>query len=186
MRDIINNYPIKDEEYAVLEKKFDDLLHYAGWQLLKKNTQNNHTEEEEDIAQELRLSVIRAGSYYKRQVYIESCFLSLKRCPIEDKFSRSVLNDLRELWDNRTRHGAGRSTFHAPQEEMLTKLVKKYVPKAERPSPEAPLKFDSKFSTYCKSIAWNQIKSIGRRITKEKSIRSHSVSISEYSYLGSL
>jgi len=70
LKSIISSYPVRDSEYKVLEDKFEDLLHYAGWQLLKKNSQNNHTEEEEDIAQELRLSMIRAGSYYKRQVYI--------------------------------------------------------------------------------------------------------------------
>ena len=185
MKDIINNYPVGEKEYAILEDKFGDLLHYAGWQLLKKNTQNNHTEEEEDIAQELRLSVIRAASYYKRQVYIESCFLSLEKYIIKDKFTVSVFSNLVELWKNRTKHGASRQKFGPPQEEMLAKLVKGYVPKAERPNPEAPLKFDSRFNTYCKSIAWNQLKSIGRKVTKEKSLRSHAVSISEYSYLGS-
>ena len=185
MKSIISSYPVRDSEYKVLEDKFEDLLHYAGWQLLKKNSQNNHTEEEEDIAQELRLSMIRAGSYYKRQVYIENCFKIAKN-HVENGIVKCVLNELQNLWNNRTRHGANRQKFGPHQEEMLIRIVRKHVPKLERPDPNASLKVDSKFSTYCKAIAWNAQKSIGKKITKEKGWRSGQVSISEYDYLGAV
>jgi hypothetical protein len=43
---------------------------------------------------------------------------------------------------------------------------------------------DSKFATYCKAITWNAQKSLGKKITREKSIRTGMVSLSEYDYLG--
>ncbi len=182
MKNIINNYPVKDAEYAVLEEEFDNLLHYAGWQLLKKNSQNNHTEEEEDIAQELRLSVIRAGSYYKRQVFIENC-LKIAKQYVRDDMVMRIVDELSELWDNRKRHGANRQKFGPHQEAMLTKIIKRHVPSDEHPDPGATLKVDAKFSTYCKAIAWNAQKNIGKKISKEKSWRSGMASISEYDYL---
>ena len=63
-------------------------------------------------------------------------------------------------------------------------LIKKYVPKDIRPSKTESLKIDTKFSTYCKAIVWNGQKSMGKKITREKAIRSGLVSLSEYDYLG--
>jgi len=185
MKSIINTYPVKDEEYKVLEDNFEDLVHYQGWQLLKKNSQNNHTEEEEDIAQELRLAMIRAGSYHKRQVYIQTC-LATARKHISGGMIDELLTQLEDLWQNRKRHGAHRQKFGPHQEQMLMKIVKKHVPKAERPDPAAPLKMDETFSTYCKAITWNAQKSIGKKITKEKSWRSGLASISEFDYLAQM
>ena len=71
MRSICIDFRISDEEYLELEKEFGKLTKYASWQLLRKNTKNNHTDEFDDINQELLISLLRAGSYYKRQVYIE-------------------------------------------------------------------------------------------------------------------
>lgn len=167
----------------MLEEEFGRLLHTMGWELLRKNYQNNHTEEEEDIAQELRLSMLRAGSYYKRQIYIESCF------NVVEKYAKGmnvdILNELKSLWKDRTRHGANRQKFGPYQEDMLFQLVKKVVPKNLQPDPQKPLTVDTKFSTYCKAIAWNAQKNIGKKITKEKFWRSGQVSISEFDYLGS-
>ena len=67
---------------------------------------------------------------------------------------------------------------------LLDKIVKEIVPLGVRPSKKQKLKFDTKFTTYCKAIAWNTQKSMGKKITKEKSIRSGQVSLSEFSYLG--
>jgi len=55
----------------------------------------------------------------------------------------------------------------------------------ERPDRFAPLSIDSKFATYCKAIVWNGQKSMGKKITREKSIRSGMVSLSEFDYLQS-
>jgi hypothetical protein len=195
---IIAAYPITSDEYTVLEDKFGQLCHYQSWQLLKKNTRNNHTNEEDDIAQEMRLALIRSACYYKRQVYIEKCFGCLGEyyvdpenselktfvSTIEDDFTSSVVEELANLWKNRTRHGANRQKFGPHQEEMLFATVKKYVPKAERPDRNEPLVLDSKFNTYCKAITWNAQKSIGKKITREKSWRTGLVSLSEFDYLG--
>ena len=70
MKSIFTQFPVTSEEYEKLDEKFGDLCEYAAWQLIKKNSRNNHTDEQTDISQELRIALIRAGSYYKRQVYI--------------------------------------------------------------------------------------------------------------------
>ena len=182
MKGIINSFPITEEEYAKLDEKFGNLCEYASWQLIKKNSRNNHTDEQADIAQELRISLIRAGSYYKRQVYIEAC-LKLCKEHAKDKFMKYIVKELQTLWDNKTRHGANRQKFGPHQEALLDNMSKKIVPQGVRPSRKAPLRMDVKFTTYCKAITWNTQKSMGKKITREKGIRSGQVSISEYDYL---
>ena len=185
MQDICNQFPVTTGEYSMLEDRLGPLCQYAGWQLIKKNSRNNHTEEQEDIFQELRISLIRAGSYYKRQVYIEE---SLRLCGkhVKDAMLKNLVVSLQDLWDNKTRHGAGRQKFGQFQEELLERLVKKIVPKAKRPSKQKPLEIDNKFTTYAKAITWNQMKSLGKRITREKSFRGSQVSLSEYDFLGGM
>jgi len=63
-------------------------------------------------------------------------------------------------------------------------LVKCLVPIKKRPSKKTPLLMDTKFITYCKAITWNAQKALGKKITREKSIRTGMVSLSEYDYLG--
>lgn len=223
---ICENFPITDPEYKNLESEFGQLTKYAAWQLLKKNAKNNHTDDFDDINQELLMSIIRAGSYYKRQVYIEQCIIksiehvggfkavellnyvisiskpddflkheakaAIKRIPAykedvtsTDEFLIFVLQELVNLWHNRTRHGANRQKFGNFQERLLERIVRQGVPRELRPTKKQLLKIDVKFATYCKAITWNAQKSMGRKITREKSIRTGLVSLSEYDYLGS-
>ena len=183
MNSIFEMFPVTETEYSELDEKFGNLAHYAAWQLVKKNLNNNYTDDVDDISQELRLSMIRAGSYYKRQVYIESCLRQAKD-HVEDDFLSVILEALEDLWINRTRHGANRQKFGPFQERLLDIIVKEIVPFELRPSKKRKLNIDTKFTTYCKAIAWNTQKSMGKKITKEKSIRSGQVSLSEFSYLG--
>lgn len=182
MKTICQSFPITPEEYDHLVKCFGRLCYYAAHQLQKKNSKNNYTDDFEDINQELQLSIIRAGSYYKRQIYIEKCLSAVKEHNF-DNFTNKVICKLVDLWTNRTRHGANRQKFGAKQELMLDSIVRSVVPRNSRPNRKAPLKVDSKFSTYCKAIVWNGQKSMGKKITREKSIRSGQVSLSEYDYL---
>ena len=179
---ITQRFPIKNEEYLELEKAFANLCRYAAWQLLKKNAKNNHTDDFEDINQELLISIIRAGSYYKRQIYIEQCFAAAKKF-VRDEFILFVLQELENLWHNRTRHGANRQKFGLPQEKLLERIIHQVVPKESRPDRCQPLRIDTKFATYCKAITWNAQKSMGRKITREKGIRTGQVSLSDYDYL---
>lgn len=183
MKFIQDSFPVTEEEYALLDGKFGELCEYQAWQLIKKNTRNNHTDSQEDIAQDMRIALLRAASYYKRQCYIESC-LELCKKYAKDPVIKSVLKQLANLWKNKTRHGANKQKFGPHQEKMLSKLVKNLVPIKERPDKKAPLKIDTKFNTYCKAITWNAQKSLGKRITREKSIRTGMVSLSEFDYLG--
>ena len=183
MKDICNNFPITEKEYYELDKKFGKLCYYAAHQLKKKNSKNNVTEDIDDINQELQLSIIRAGSYYKRQTYIEKC-LKLSKSYTKDIFALLVLDNLESLWINRTKHGANRQKFGDYQELVLENIVKNYIPEDKSPSRKDSLKIDCKFSTYCKAIVWNGQKSMGKKITKEKTIRTGLCSLSEYDYLG--
>ena len=205
MQNIIIRFPITEEEYRVLDEKFGKLCHYASWQLNKKNSKNNHTDDPEDTVQTLRIALIRAGSYYKRQTYIEACLNAIaiiKRDEDEegnpigdpyitslrymkDKLLQGMAEHLLYLWLNKTRHGANRQKFGDYQEELLDMLLASSVPKEKHPDKSALLVIDPKFVTYCKQIIWNQQKQMGKKITREKSWRTGLVSLSEYDYLGS-
>jgi hypothetical protein len=182
MLEICNNFKINDQEFYELDKKFGKLCWHAAHELKKKNSKNNYTDDPEDIKQELQMSMLRAGSYYKRQVYIERCLSAAKK-HCYDYFMSRILKELENLWKNRTRHGANRQKFGKYQEIILDKVVRECVPLVERPDKKQNLKIDSKFTTYCKAIVWNGQKSMGKKITREKGIRSGMVSISEYDYL---
>lgn len=181
---MFESYQITNQEYLELDTKFGQLCHYAAWQLLKKNAKNNHTDELEDIAQDLRMAVIRAGVYYKRQVYVEECFEAAKE-HIADTFTQKVVRELEDLWTNRTRHGANRRKFGLHQEKILEHIVNKFVPAGDCPDKSAPLRMDAKFTTYCKAITWNCQKSMGKKITREKAWRTGLASLSEHDFLAS-
>lgn len=183
LENIVANYPITEAEYALLDEKFGNLCHYAVWQLKKKNSKNSDTNDPEDDVQELRIALIRAGSYYKRQTYIEKCFVALDT-HVKNKFIKKLSTQLQKLWSDRRRHGASRQKFGPFQEYILERLVRKHVPKAFRPMRADSLVIDTKFATYTKQIIWNAQKSLGKKITKDKSWRTGLVSLSEFSYLG--
>jgi hypothetical protein len=184
MKEIIQEFPITETEFEDLDKRFSRLCWHASHDLKKKNTNNNFIEDAEDIKQELQMCMLRAGSYYKRQVYIEKC-LELAKKHTKDRFVQAIVIELQNLWANRTRHGANRQKYGKYQERMLDRIIRRFVPKAERPDKAAPLKIDAKFATYCKHIVWNGQKSMGKKITREKAIRSGMVSLSEFDYLQS-
>jgi len=185
MQSISTKFPIMTEEYELLDEKFGKLCHYASWQLNKKNSKNNHTDDPEDTVQELRIALLRAGSYYKRQVYIEESFRVIHK-HITDPFLRKLWLHLRHLWKNRKRHGANRQKFGIFQEIILDQFMESVVPPEERPAKEATLKMDLKFTTYCKQIIWNAQKQMGKKITREKSWRTGLVSLSEFDFLGAV
>lgn len=172
-------FAVTNNEFNLLQEKFQDLAFYASWQLMRKNVKNNHTEDIEDIMQQLHMAIIRAGRYYKRQVYIETCLEKVEEYA-QDSFLKTVVEELKSLWDNRTKHGANKQKFGEHQESLLDNIVLEIVPEEERPNRNADLLIDKKFTTYCKAIAWNSQKSMGKKISKERSIRNGTVSLSEF------
>lgn len=184
LRDIFNNFNITNDEYKLLEDKFIKLVQYQSWQLLKKNSRNSHTDDWDDVYQKISFALVKAATYQKRQVYIESC-LEVARKYAKDSFLKFVLKELADLWDNRKKHGANRQKFGTFQENLLYNIVYKLVPPHERPDINRPLILNNEFATYCKSVTWNELKSIGRKITREKDIRSGQVSINDFDYLAS-
>ena len=188
--DIMKNYQLTNEEYLILDEKYGDLTQFAAWQLYKKNTRNNHTDDQEDIAQELKISMMKAAAYYKRQVYIEKC-LELCKQNAKDKMSIYIIDNLINLWSNRTRHGASKQKFGPYQEDMLEKLTNKLVLPKYRPNKSLSLNLNDKsenkrFKIYVSSIIWNSTRFIGKKITKERTIRTGLTSLSEYDYLQSV
>lgn len=183
MQSICKSFPVTESEYQSLEAELGQLCEYQAWQLIRKNSRNNHTDDQQDFAQDMRIALLRASSYYKRQQYVENC-LELCEENAKDQFLKQIVGELRQLWKDKTKHGASRQKFGPHQEKMLDKLTVCLVPADQRPNKEAPLVMDSKFMTYAKSITWNALKSLGKKITREKSIRQGMASLSEYDYLG--
>ena len=182
MKSICNEFPILDEEYYELDKEFGKLCWTAAHELKRKNSLNNYIDDAEDVKQELIIDMMKAGSYTKRQIYIEKCFVVAKKYAT-DELMMDIIDSLEKLWVDRTRHGANRQKFGPFQEGLLEVLVRKMVPKKERPNKKETLKIDTKFATYCKAIVWNRQKSMGKKITREKSIRSGLVSLSEFDHI---
>lgn len=179
MSNVFRDFPVRDQEYRELEEKFLDLLHFASWQLIKKNSRNNHTEDEEDISQELKIGLIRAGSHYKRQTYIEDCLRACAEHAEGD--AAAIAAELGDLW--RQKHKSPKKRFGPRHEDQLDRLVESVVPPDCRPSKGRPLDVGKKFAPYCKAIVWNTLKAVGRKITKEKPIRTGLASLSEFDFL---
>lgn len=118
-------------------------------------------------------------------MYIEASLRAAKRYA-RDRFMRNLVGELTTLWKQRTKHGANRQRFGEPQERLLNAIIASIVPAAKRPDKARPLVIDKKFATYCKQITWNQQKSLGRKITRERAVRSGLVSLSEYDFMSYL
>ena len=184
MEYILEAFRVTNEEYNVLNDKFGKLAHYAAWQLIKKNSKSNHTDDPDDVAQELRLAMIRAASYFKRQVYLEDCMKAIHKY-VDGTPALAQLNKLEDSWENRTKHGANKQRFGPREEAVLESMLDKYVPTDERPDKRKTLEINNKFTTYCKSVVWNKSRSHGKGYSKDKRIRMGTVSLSEFDYLGS-
>lgn len=182
-RSIFKSFPLTNCEYQELETRFGDLCKFAAWQLRRKNIRNNPGVDLDDFVQDLRMALLHAGCYYKRQCYIEECF-ELVKSHARDGFTKQIVRELAKLWKQRKRHGANRQKFGDHQERLLTRIVRQCVPRHLWPKKNAPLEIDKRFITYCKSITWNKQKSLGKKISRERNFRSGLVSLSEYDYLG--
>ena len=181
---IFNTFKLDNDEYQQLDAKFGRLCYKIFSELKRKNSKNNYTEELEDVMQDLKISLIRAGCYYKRQTFLLNCFNSCQ-LHLKDPFLLEILFELQKLWKKRTQHGAHRQCFGEHQEKILDCLVEKLSPK-HRPLKSAKLNIDADFAIYCKAIAWNCQKNIGKKITRERKIRSGLVSLSEHDFLSTL
>jgi hypothetical protein len=179
---IFNKFHITNDEYQQLDKQFGKYCYFVAQQLKRNNLRNNLTDEIEDIAQDLRWSATRAGVYTKRQVYLVSC-MEVARKHIKDPIILAIVDELERLWSNKTRHGANKQKYGEYQEWIIENIVNKYVPDEEKPDKERSLNLDKKFEAYCKAIIWNCSKNLGKKITRERIIRSGQVSLSEHNYL---
>ena len=180
--EICRQWQVTNEEYEELEKEFGLLCYDQGHDLQRKNYRNNYTDDLDDIVQFLRMAMLRAAAYTKRQAYIESCLTAVKKYAT-DQFVLGVLFELETLWENKTKHGANRQRFGPHQERLLERLVVMTVPSRKRPNRNAKLKINMRFRRYCKSVTWNCQKNLGKKITRERAIRAGQVSLSDHDYL---
>ena len=183
LRNIFHSFQLTNSEFEMLRKKFGDLCRYEAWQLLRKNLKNNHTDDFDDIQQDLLLAMSKAGIYFKRQTYLAAALDAVSE-HVTDPFLVMIVGCLRNLWKNKRLHGASKQTFGQKQEAILAKLIMT-VPAEHRPDPRKPLEMCPELAVYCKSITWNQQRALGRQISKNMGFRNGVVSLSEYSHLGS-
>jgi hypothetical protein len=179
---IFDTYRLNNSEYQEIDVKYGRLCYKIFSELKRKNTRNNYTEELDDVLQDLRIALIKAGCYTKRQAYLQGCMKALKQ-HLADPFLQLVLAELERLWSRRRHHGAHRQCFGIYQEDMLENLAEKCLPPEAKPDKNAALIVDATFGRYCKAIAWNCQKNIGKKITRERSIRGGLVSLSQNDFI---
>ena len=122
MKNICQSFPITSQEFDLLNKSFGKLCYYAAHQLQKKNCKNNYTDDFDDINQELQLSIIRAGSYYKRQIYIEKCFETISQYNM-DFFLNKIVKNLQDLWQNFATSLASSLRFYSRKNPYYTEIL---------------------------------------------------------------
>ncbi len=183
-QNLYNKFRVTDQEYKKLDAKFGRLAFDAAWKLIRGNYKNNCLVETEleDVVSELKFTLYLSGSYYKRQTFIENCFVVAKLY-CKDKFIIHLVEELESLWLGRRSHGANRQKFGDFHEEALETIVKKHVPLELIPDASAPLVDDEKFINYCKSILWNRQKALGKKISRERTIRVGMVSLSDNKFI---
>ncbi len=180
----LSPFKLTDDEWKQIYNRFWKLGRHQARSLLNGNLKGSHTEDQEDIEQEMFQSMITAAMYHKRQCFIDYCFKSIRK-HVKDENVLTKAKELENIWNKKTVKGMVRKKFGINQEKTLYKLVNQHIPQEVRPSPTDPFTFDQNFDKYCKNITWNRIKNIGRKITKERSLRSGMASLSSFNYLTS-
>ena len=183
---IQKRYSISNDEYKILEEKYDKLCWFAANKLTYSNKKSE--EDLQDYHSDIQIGMFRAGSYYKRQCFLEAVFSYMKYCKLfmEPK-EIEELTALKSMWSSHKT----RSSFGITQEDQLIILLKKYEgvaskpngAKIEIPNINTTLKFDRNFEVYCKAIIWNTKKSLGQQISKENADRNNEISLSEWEFL---
>lgn len=179
-QDICSRWQVTDKEYEILEEQFGRYCHDVAWKLLYKNAKNNHTDDEADIYQEMRIKLFIAAAYQKRQQYIEKSLEICKKYVSNDGVKE--VEKLENMWHKKQVDGK-RVRFGVEQEELLAKLVGEYVPDNLQPKKDAPLAINDRFPAYCKSILQNRSRFLGKKITKERPVRVNQVSLSDVTSL---
>lgn len=181
--EMYKKFKVSDEEYVEMCNKFKKLCYAQAWDVIRRNSSNNHNFDIEDLIQTQLLSALKSTIYLKFYRYTEKCFAVCEKY-VSTKKDKKLLDKLLGFWNNRKRHGAHRRTFNSQHEEQLEELVLKLVPEKEIPKPQDPIEMDAAFGVYFKSCTWNSTRSVGKSITKEKNLRVGMCSLSDYDYLG--
>lgn len=180
---IQKKYRITDKEYNLLHEKFGKLCWFAASKLTASNRRSD--EDLQDYHSEIVLGMFRAGSYYKRQVFIENVFDYLRSCK---KYMCADDIDMLAGFQNKWKK---KSEFLETDENELVLFLERfkiYNDDINRSGPCYPnqnsqLKIDNKFKVYCKAIIWNTTKSLGQHISKENETKMKEVSLDEWSFL---
>lgn len=174
---IQKRYPVTDSEFEILEKKYGKLCWFAASKLASSN--NKSEEDLQDFHSEILIGMFRAGSYYKRQTFIENVFEFLDNCKIYMKNEDlNILKTLKTCWNRK-------ANFTEKQEVIIRELLEEYKNSSNinAPSEKDPLLMDSKFDIYCKAIIWNTQKALGQNISKENEHKNKEISLDEWSFL---
>jgi len=174
---IQKRYPITNQEFEVLEEKYGKLCWYAATNLAFTNGKSE--EDRQYFHSEILIGIFRAGSYYKRQTFIENVFEYLDK--YKDEMESSDIFNLEKLKDT-WKHKANFTETH---EIIIREILKKYenISKEECPKDNFSLIFDDKFEIYCKAIIWNTKKSLGQAISKDNENRRKEVSFDDCQFL---
>ena len=192
---IQKRYPVTDAEFEVLDEKYGKLCWFAASKLASANRKSE--EDLQDFHSEILIGMFRAGSYYKRQTFIESTFKYLDKSRVfMSSEDLADLNLLQKMWYQR------KAYFTEIHEVLIREVLGKYTDALEEktPSDKEPLEFNpanqktyvnangetkkvNPFEVYCKAIIWNTKKSLGQAISKENEHKCKEVSLDEWNFL---
>jgi hypothetical protein len=169
---IQKRFPITEDEFNKLEEKYGKLCWFAANKLAA--SQHRSPEDLDDFHSEIQIGMCRAGSYFKRQTFIENAFQFLRSQELS-KSDKKEFDDIENLWNTK------KSRFGIKEEDNLRSILDNYNEKDFDYS--IPLDFDEKFKVYCKAIIWNTYKALGQQMSKENSVRSSEISLDEWPFL---
>ena len=170
---IQKRYPVTDEEFDYLVQKYGKLCWFAATKL--GNQKHRLPEDLSDFHSEIQLGMCRAGSYFKRQTFLEKCFTHLEQSDLSSE-DKSILEEIQKIWNTK------KALFGEKEEDRLLELFNKYRDNVDF-SDHDRLIFNEKFEVYCKSIIWNTTKTLGEHISRENSLRASEISLDEYPFI---
>jgi hypothetical protein len=151
-----SRFSVTEEEFDSLTEALGRLCHKAAWEVIK----SYRNEEQENIAQELSIALIRSAAQYKRKNYFARAFQWLEE---KGHIDSPFVACWKDLFDTH-------KMTHEEEEEFISFMDQIAGPAA--PRVDEPLSMDEGGLRYIKTCVWNQqkftLKNLGKQRMRSK------------------